>query len=125
MGHHTGASRRRKMPVAAGQRLKNAEAYVQNGRKILVDPHLSGGTGRRVMHRFLISLLIVWACVYAPAQQTQVYPRIETGAHSARANRIDTDLSGHYLFSASLDKTARVWDLRTGRLLKTLRPPMG
>jgi len=77
------------------------------------------------MHRFLISLLIVWACVYAPAQQTQVYPRIETGAHSARANRIDTDLSGHYLFSASLDKTARVWDLRTGRLLKTLRPPMG
>jgi WD40 repeat protein len=35
------------------------------------------------------------------------------------------DASGHYAVTAAEDKTARIWDLSTGRLLRTLRPPSG
>lgn len=76
------------------------------------------------MRRFVVSLL-VGGCICTPAQPVKVYPRIETGAHSAVVRRIDTDAAERYLVSASDDKTARVWDLRSGRLLKVLRPPIG
>jgi WD40 repeat protein len=73
--------------------------------------------------RFLVPLLLVSTC--AQAQSVKVYPLIETGAHAAVVNRIDIDAAERFLVSASDDKTARVWDLRTGRLLKILRPPIG
>jgi WD40 repeat protein len=40
-------------------------------------------------------------------------------------NKIATDAQNRYLVTASDDKTLRVWELSTGRLLKTLRPPIG
>jgi WD40 repeat protein len=51
--------------------------------------------------------------------------RIETGMHTDVVRRIAIDDAEHYLVTASDDKTARVWDLRTGALLKVLRPPQG
>jgi WD40 repeat protein len=51
--------------------------------------------------------------------------RIETGMHTAAIRRIDTDSAGRFAVTASDDKTARVWDLKTGDLLTTLRPPQG
>ncbi|MCX7113210.1 MAG: caspase family protein [Proteobacteria bacterium] len=51
--------------------------------------------------------------------------RIETGMHTAPIRRIAVDQQERYLVTASHDKTARVWDLRTGRLLQILRPPIG
>ena len=51
--------------------------------------------------------------------------RINTGAHTAPVRALDVDLAGRYAATASEDKTARVWDLATGRLLQTLRPPVG
>jgi WD40 repeat protein len=51
--------------------------------------------------------------------------RIETGMHTAVIRRIDVDAASRFLVTASEDKTARVWDLRDGRLLQTLRPPIG
>ena len=77
------------------------------------------------MRRFVVFLLLVGACAWAQAQQGKVYPRIETGAHTAKVDRIDVDAAQRFLVSASLDKTARVWDLRNGSLLKILRPPIG
>jgi len=50
--------------------------------------------------------------------------RIETGRHTSIIRRIDTDLSGRWLVTASEDKTARVWELPSGRLVQTLRPPI-
>ncbi|MBV8819678.1 MAG: caspase family protein [Acidobacteriaceae bacterium] len=59
------------------------------------------------------------------AQAVKPYLRIETGAHAAAVKSIDIDASERFLVSASDDKTARVWELRSGRLLKVLRPPIG
>ena len=51
--------------------------------------------------------------------------RIETGMHTAKINRIGVDAAGRYLVTGSDDKTVRVWEVATGRLLRTLRPPIG
>ncbi len=51
--------------------------------------------------------------------------RIETGMHTARISSISVDDAGHYLVTASDDKTLRVWEMATGRLLRVLRPPIG
>jgi WD40 repeat protein len=51
--------------------------------------------------------------------------RIETEMHTARISSISADEAGRYLVTASDDKTLRVWELSTGRLLRVLRPPIG
>src|SRR5436190_13001446 len=73
--------------------------------------------------RFMLYLLV--AAIGAQAQTAKPYLRIETGAHAAKANRIDVDAAERFLVSASYDKTARVWELSSGRLLQVLRPPIG
>jgi WD40 repeat protein len=72
-------------------------------------------------------LLAVLSGAYVQAQTPPVKPylRIETGTHTAPVLRIGVDASERFLVSASEDKTARVWDLRRGTLLKLLRPPIG
>jgi WD40 repeat protein len=50
--------------------------------------------------------------------------RIETGMHTAPITRIGIDAENRYLVTGSFDKTVRVWELSTGRLLKVLRPPV-
>src|SRR5580698_9428798 len=77
------------------------------------------------MRGFVILLLLVSGIQCALAQQVKVYPRIETGAHTAKVDRIGIDAAERFLFSASIDKTLRVWDLRNGKLLAVLRPPIG
>jgi len=54
---------------------------------------------------------------------TEPMLRIETGMHTARINRIDTDANEKTLVTASDDKTVRVWDLAFGRLRQILRVP--
>ena len=51
--------------------------------------------------------------------------RIETGMHHAEVGCIGVDAANRYLVTGSHDKTVRVWDLRTGTLLRTLRLPIG
>ena len=51
--------------------------------------------------------------------------RIETEMHTARISSISTDDAGHYLVTASDDKTLRIWERSTGRLHRVLRPPIG
>jgi hypothetical protein len=60
----------------------------------------------------------------APGPPTQPIPSIEVGMHTAMINRIAADRAGTKLLTASDDKTARVWDVATGRLLRVLRPPI-
>lgn len=51
--------------------------------------------------------------------------RLETGMHTASINSIATDAQGRWLVTASDDKTARIWELASARLLGVLRPPQG
>jgi WD40 repeat protein len=51
--------------------------------------------------------------------------RIEVEQHIAVIRRLDVDREGRYLVTGSEDKTARVWALPEGRLLRVLRPPAG
>lgn len=51
--------------------------------------------------------------------------RIDPGLHTATIVRIAADRDGRWLVSASQDKTVRLWDLVTGRMVRVLRPPIG
>jgi hypothetical protein len=51
--------------------------------------------------------------------------RLETGVHTAPILRIDVDRGQRFLVSGAEDKTVRVWETTTGRLLRTLRVPLG
>lgn len=51
--------------------------------------------------------------------------RIEAGMHGAPIGSIDVDAAGRHAVTSSVDKTARVWDAASGRLLRILRPPIG
>lgn len=49
--------------------------------------------------------------------------RLETGTHLAPVRAIAADGSGQLLVTASEDKSARVWEANSGRLLQVFRPP--
>lgn len=77
-----------------------------------------------------ILLLAAWlmagaSCVCATELQVDPVLRINAGMHIAKIHRLAVDAGGRYLVTAAEDKTARVWELASGRLLSTLRPPLG
>lgn len=51
--------------------------------------------------------------------------RIDAGMHNAPIRRLAVDAKARWLITAAEDKTAKVWDLTTGRLAVSLRPPVG
>jgi WD40 repeat protein len=51
--------------------------------------------------------------------------RIETAMHTATISRIAVDAAGRFAATGSWDKTVRVWDLRSGHLVRTIRLPAG
>ncbi|MEW6209640.1 MAG: hypothetical protein AB1631_14830 [Acidobacteriota bacterium] len=59
------------------------------------------------------------------APTTEPILRIETGMHTAPIRQISIDRENRYLVTVSDDKTARVWELSSGKLLRVLRPPIG
>jgi WD40 repeat protein len=67
-------------------------------------------------------LLAALQCI-AAEPTTRPLPRLETGMHIAIIRRIATDATGRWAVTASEDKTARVWEVASGRQLAVLRPP--
>lgn len=61
----------------------------------------------------------------ASAPSSEPILRIEAGMHGAPLESIAVDASGRHAATAAPDKTARVWDVASGRLLQILRPPIG
>lgn len=51
--------------------------------------------------------------------------RVETGGHLALITKVSADDQGRWVLTAAEDKTARIWDASTGKLLNVLRPPLG
>lgn len=74
---------------------------------------------------FLVSLAALLCAPLVPAAEPPSEPmlRIETGMHTAMIRRISVDAKARWLVTSSEDKTARVWELASGRLLQILRPP--
>src|SRR5437016_4717932 len=84
----------------------------------------------RPLNLVLIALLLLTAAAQSAMAQErepsrEPVLRIETGMHTAIIKRIGVDRAGKFLVTASDDKTARVWELQTGRLLRVLRVPIG
>ena len=75
----------------------------------------------------LVTTLLLCAVNLANAAEPPTEPilRFDLGEHTAMIQRIASDEAGRYLVTASQDKTARVWNLADGRLLSTLRIPVG
>lgn len=76
--------------------------------------------------KFLCASAALVSSVAAIAGEPPSEPllRFDLGEHTAKITRVAVDEAGRYLVTASEDKTARVWDLRDGRLLTTLRIPI-
>lgn len=68
---------------------------------------------------------IFGSALAAPDIPKEPVLRIETGAHLSPITRISSDAAGNWAVTSSEDKTARIWDLRTGKALSVLRPPLG
>lgn len=81
------------------------------------------------MPRLLVLVCSLLAAVPAlaapPAIPAEPLLRIETGAHLAPITRISVDAAGQWAVTAGEDKTARLWELKSGRALAVLRPPVG
>lgn len=76
----------------------------------------------------LLALLVLLVPRAGLAQQPvsdQPFPALEAGMHTALIWRLALDRDGRYAVTASDDKTVRVWELASGRLLQTLRVPVG
>src|SRR6185436_1450001 len=97
------------------QATRGADLYVHQGDK----------TVKRALGIALAALLGVARVAAGEEVSTRPFLRIETGMHTAAIWRIDTDAAGRFLVTGSEDKTARVWDLANGQLLRTLRAPIG
>ena len=92
---------------------------------------MDGTVFRTLTSVWLAACLLQFTCRFessAVAQQsgsTQPFPRLEAAMHTAAIWRIAVDSKERFLVTASADKSARVWDLATGKLLTILRPPIG
>src|SRR5215831_1158929 len=82
----------------------------------------------------MLSLIVIASLLFALAPSARAQTgeptrepilRIETGMHTAGITRIGVDRLGKFLVTASQDKTARVWELESGKLLRVLRVPFG
>jgi len=85
-------------------------------------------------HAALVSLLRCFGVAFfgfsaavlaAPNLPKEPVLRIETGSHLGLISRISADASGRWIVTASEDKTARLWDARSGQAISVLRPPIG
>jgi WD40 repeat protein len=73
---------------------------------------------------FAMALLMAFPFDACP-QPSEPILAIEVGLHSGSLRSVSTDEANRVLVTGSSDKTARIWDLPTGRLLGVLRPPVG
>jgi WD40 repeat protein len=71
----------------------------------------------------LISGQGVWLSALAQTQEPIL--RMEMGMHSAWITSIGIDAQNQFMVTSSQDKTVRLWELSTGKLIRVFRPPIG
>ena len=75
--------------------------------------------------KYFTTIILVACNFFAYSQPTTPVLLIETGLHEEKCYKISTDAAGKYLLTCSRDKTARLWDAATGKLLNIFRIPIG
>ncbi len=105
-----------------------------------VGPYVSQMRTRRStrnQRRWIIRLMVLlWLCGLSGTTRSQATTqsdglstepvlRIETGMHTAAITEISVDETNRFLVTASFDKTVRLWELPSGRLLRVFRVPIG
>ena len=78
----------------------------------------------KMQYIFICLLLFTYTELALAANNTTQILRLETGMHTSQITKIDVDAANRYLVTGSLDKTARIWSVKTGELLQVLRPPI-
>jgi len=88
----------------------------------------STGRAARLLSGVLIAAGLLAAAAAPARAQSGAEPDpvllIEAGAHSAPIRRLAVDAARGLVLTASDDRSARLWSLQTGELLRTLRPPV-
>ena len=76
---------------------------------------------------FVLALftLLFTSRVHSSGISNEPFLRIEMGMHTSMITGIGVDAQNQFIVTGSQDKTVRLWELSTGRLLKILRPPIG
>jgi WD40 repeat protein len=69
--------------------------------------------------------LLFTSRVHSSGVSQEHFLRIEMGMHSSIITSIGVDAQNQFIVTGSQDKTVRLWELTTGRLLKIFRPPIG
>ncbi|MBL0264215.1 MAG: hypothetical protein IPQ05_10110 [Leptospiraceae bacterium] len=72
----------------------------------------------------LFFLGISFQGIVAESISTDPILRVNAGMHTAVIRRISVDRDNRLLATASTDKTAKIWELSTGKLIKTIRVPI-
>jgi WD40 repeat protein len=96
------------------------------GSKLMITMFMNSSIIRRRWLR-LAAMGCVLTCTGGSAAEPSSTPmlRIEPGMHAAQIKSISADAAGRLALTCSDDKTARIWELPSGRLLRVLRPPLG
>ena len=85
---------------------------------------------RRINWSVLLLMLILSVFLFDQKTLSSEVPkepflRIEMGMHTSIITSIGVDAQNQFLVTGSQDKTVRLWEPSTGRLLKIFRPPIG
>jgi len=73
----------------------------------------------------VMAVLIAGSVVQATEPPKEPILKIETAMHTSQIWRIGVDAANRLLVTGAEDKTVRVWELPSGRLLNVVRPPVG
>jgi WD40 repeat protein len=93
---------------------------------IPVNPTLINGHFRLLTAvGFLLTAIATSTLAQTTEPSREPILQIETGMHTAMIRRIGVDAGNRFLVTASEDKTVRVWELPSGRLLRVIRVPIG
>jgi WD40 repeat protein len=87
------------------------------------------GQGSAIARSLALLPALLFAVLATPAAMAQLSEQpmlvVDPGMHTAPIKAVDVDAAGRLAVTGSDDKTVRVWSLKDGKLLQTIRMPVG